>query len=215
MLNGTQQPQPQTNPKHMLMAVVGMSALFAGAIMMVAAVTTGEPPFPEGPPPPAPAKVHMLPEEWLPKIKDADQAHRSDASYLYTVNYHPDDWENLDGHLKHNIGPALGWHFTKVGAKTRVVLPKEDLPLLDRLAESPRAFVAENAWTNPRTTRPNELVNAEIQWERIPGEHTGLRLLTAILGLVTAGAGIALVSTAMQKDEESRKSAANQGAAGP
>ena len=150
MLNGIQQPQPQTNPKHMLMAVVGMSALFAGAIMMVAAVTTGEPPFPEGPPPPAPAKVHMLPEEWLPKIKEAAQTHRSDASYLYTANYHPDDWENLDGHLKHNIGPALGWHFTKVGAKTRVVLPKEDLPLLDRLAESPRAFVAENAWTNPQ-----------------------------------------------------------------
>lgn len=185
------------------MGIAGVFLFIMGPIMMVAAITTGQPPEPERIP--APHRTNTLPPGWLPELQAAANHYSHDTAHKVEVTYHHQVEEDLLAQVMDNIGPALGWHFRRIDRRTVVTLPAGDLPLLDRLAEDPATFVAENAHAPPRTERPGRYLNAEIDWKFVPGQHTAPRIIAAIAGFILTVAGALMIATALyQTDRKDR-----------
>ena len=182
-----------------VMGIIGVFFLIMGPIMIVAAVTTGQPPEPEPGRMPPPHRINAIPASWLPEIQAAANHYDRDTVHRVEVTHHHQEEENLLAQLQENIGPALGWHFRTKDRGTVITLPAEDLPLLDRLAEDPAAFVAENAHIQPRTVQPERYLNAHMDWSYVPGKHTPARAVAAFLGFLCCIAGAVMIAAAMPR----------------
>ena len=138
---------------------------------------------------PTPLTLHEIPPDWLPEIQETAHRYQRGTAHRVEVTIHRDDAENLAAQLQDNIGPALGWYSQRVDRKTVAVIPEQDLPLMEMLSKNPAGLVRDLQFREPRTERPERLVNVEIDQKYQTGGHGVAISVLLVAGVLTTFMG--------------------------